>query len=96
MITIWSSQGEYEIDENTGKIDPTSQRDYGGRYIIESFDVKEWVKYYNKPLDSDIDILDIGYWCCTRDRNTKTGFSETQYKPAVVEYREELKTLYVY
>lgn len=62
-VEVVSTNGELEIDPNTGVIRVNNFKD--GTLIPTKFDVEEWHKFY--PNDSlanarTINILDIGYW----------------------------------
>ncbi len=65
--SVNSSNGEFTIDYNTGKVIDVkimSDADYETKEHFKSivkFDLKEYKEHYGQ-LDEGYDILDLGYW----------------------------------
>lgn len=78
-IGIWSSNGNFAIDEHGDILDRVLY--VGGELPpITRFDVEEYRATYGK-LDESIDILDIGYWYGPNDT----------YEPADPDFRKQVR-----
>ena len=57
---VHSSNGELTINYDTGKV-INCQSDDDHLNLISRFDLNEYIRTHNQ-LDSNYDILDLGYW----------------------------------